>query len=93
MNAPNPAVRLFESLASSAWNWLGDARQLGLIFSEDTISDLTALEIARDASNEAAVRRVSKGKEKYVGFESSLWTSYCKPVRNAVILWRNGPEG
>lgn len=72
MNAPDPAVSLFESLASSAWHWLGDARQLRLGFSEDTISDLTSLEIARRSSNEAAVRRVSKYKERFVGFDW-LW--------------------
>ena len=72
MNAPNPAVGLFESLASSAWDWLGAARQLRLNFSEDTISDLTALEIARRASSQAAVRRVSKYKERFVGFDW-LW--------------------
>ena len=72
MNAPDPAVRLFESLASSAWGWLGAARQLRLGFSEDTISDLTALKIARRASSEAAVRRVSKYKERFVGFDW-LW--------------------
>ena len=72
MNAPNPAVRLFESLASSAWDWLGAARQLRLGFSEDTISDLTALEIARQVSSQAAVRRVSKYDEKFVGFDW-LW--------------------
>ena len=63
------ALELFESLAESAWDWLGHARSLRLGFSEDTISDLTALEIARRASNEVGVGRVSKFKERFVGFD------------------------
>ena len=80
MNAPNPpvgansiqALNLLETLASFAWDWLGDARRLRLGFSEDTISDLTSLEIARRASPEIAVKRVSKFKERVVGFDW-LW--------------------
>ena len=63
------ALELFESLAASAWGWLGHARRLRLGFSEDTISDLTALEIARCASAEVGVGRVSKYKERFVGFD------------------------
>ena len=63
------ALGLFESLAASSWDWLGHARSLRLGFSEDTISDLTALEIARRASNEVGVGRVSKVKERFVGFD------------------------
>ena len=63
------ALGLFESLAQSAWVWLGQARRLRLGFSEDTISDLTALEIAKIASDEVGVGRVSKFKERFVGFD------------------------
>ena len=63
------ALGLFESLAASSWDWLGHARSLRLGISEDTISDLTALEIARRASNEVGVGRVSKIKERFVGFD------------------------
>ena len=63
------ALGLFESLAASSWGWLGHARSLRLAFSEDTISDLTALEIARRASSEVGVGRVSKIKERFVGFD------------------------
>lgn len=80
MNAPNvpvgansiQALNLLERLAASAWDWLGDARRLRLGFSEDTISDLTSLEIARRASPEIAVKRVSKYRERFVGFDW-LW--------------------
>lgn len=63
------ALRLFETLASSVWNWLGNARRLRLGFSEDTVSDLTALEIARLLPHFADMRRVTKQKERIVGFD------------------------
>ena len=63
------ALGLFESLAESAWHWLGHARSLRLGFSEDTISDLTALEIARLVPDEVGIGRVSKYKERFVGFD------------------------
>ena len=85
MNAPNPAVKLFESLASSSWDWLGAARQLRLGFSEDTISDLTALEIARQASSQAVVRRVSKYTERFVGFDW-LWVIRRSGGRHAIYV-------
>ncbi len=59
--APLPnagACNLFERLAESAWGWMGDARKLGLGFSEDTISDLAMLEIARSGLGGLTVRRV-----------------------------------
>ena len=70
---PNAGVRkLFERLAESAWGWMGDARKLGLGFSEDTISDLAMLEIARSGLGGLTVRRVSKRHERFVGFDW-LW--------------------
>lgn len=63
------ALNLFESLADTVWDWLGNARQLGFGFSEDTISDLTALEIAHRPSNLVRVKRVSKRRERFVGFD------------------------
>ena len=66
------ALSLFEHLAESAWDWLGDARRLGLGFSEDTISDLTMLEIARSGLSGVDVRRVSKRQERELGFDW-LW--------------------
>ena len=66
------AVSLYESLAELTWGWLRDARQLRLGFSEDTVSDLAMLEIARTVQNEVGVFRVSKPDERIVGFDW-LW--------------------
>ena len=66
------ALGLFEQLAELTWGWLADARRLGLGFSEDTISDLAMLEIARSGLSGVEVRRVSKQDERLVGFDW-LW--------------------
>ena len=79
------ALALFESLAESAWDWLGHARSLRLGFSEDTISDLTALEIARRAPTEVGVRKVSKVKERFVGFDW-LWIVNRPGGRHAIYV-------
>ena len=79
------ALGLFESLAESAWDWLGHARTLRLGFSEDTISDLTALEIARRASTEVGVGRVSKVKERFVGFDW-MWIISRPMGRHAIYV-------
>ena len=63
---------LFEHLAESTWGSLHDARNLGLGFSEDTISDLAMLEIRRSGLSGIDVQRVSKRKERLVGFDW-LW--------------------
>ncbi len=63
------AIRLFEDLASSTWDWLADAKRLGLGFSEDTVSDLNMLQIARSQINEVKVGGVTKGQERFVGFD------------------------
>ena len=79
------ALRLFEFLAASAWDWLGHARSLRLGFSEDTISDMTALEIARRASTEVGVGRVSKVKERFVGFDW-MWIINRPRGRHAIYV-------
>ena len=79
------ALALFESLAASAWDWLGHARRLRLGFSEDTISDLTELEIARLAPTEVGVGRVSKIKERFVGFDW-LWIINRPGGRHAIYV-------
>ena len=79
------ALNLFESLAESAWDWLGHARRLRLGFSEDTISDLTALEVARRASGEVGIGRVSKRKERFVGFDW-LWVINRPSGRHAIYV-------
>ena len=77
------ALTLFEHLAESTWGWLADARRLGLGFSEDTVSDLAMLEIARDGSSGVDVRRVSKKSERLVGFDW-LWV-VSRPGRRPTI--------
>ena len=79
------ALALFESLAESAWDLLGHARRLRLGFSEDTISDLTELEIARLAPTEVGVGRVSKRKERFVGFDW-LWIIKRPRGRHAIYV-------
>ena len=61
------ALEVFESLAILTWGWLRDARRLELGFTEDTVSDLAMLEIARTVPNEVGVFRVSKLDERKVG--------------------------
>ena len=69
MHNRTETLELFESLADLVWGWLADARRLGLGFSEDTISDLTALKIARQQSIQVKVKRVSKQRERHGGFD------------------------
>ncbi len=69
MHNSTETLELFESLAELVWGWLADARRLGLGFSEDTISDLTALKIARHQSIQVKVKRVSKQRERHGGFD------------------------
>lgn len=66
------ALVLFETLAQMTWDRLRDARRLNLGFTEDTISDLAMLEIARTVPNAVGVFRVSKPDERKVGFDW-LW--------------------
>ncbi|MDE2823117.1 MAG: hypothetical protein OXK79_06390, partial [Chloroflexota bacterium] len=65
-------LELFESLARCVWEWLRDARRLRVGLSEETITDLTSLEILRRPSAQVRVGRVSKREEKDVGFDW-LW--------------------
>ena len=79
------ALKLFESLADSVWNWLADARRLDLGFSEDSITDLTALEIARHLSSMVTVKRVSKQRERYGGFDW-MWVIRRPSGRNEIYV-------
>ena len=63
------AVKLFDSLAESTWNWLGDARKYGLGFSEDTVSDLNTLEVARNPPPAIKITRLSRVHERITGFD------------------------
>lgn len=61
-------LSLFELLAQSTWDWLGHARRLRMSLSEDTISDITALEIERSPYGISVVQ-ISKKQERYLGFD------------------------
>ena len=65
-------VQLFEALAEMTWDWLGHARQLRLGISEDSITDITQLEIARANLPELKLTRVTRQDERVYGFDW-LW--------------------
>lgn len=65
-------VQLFESLAEMTWDWLGHASQLRLMISEDSITDITELEIARARLPEVKLTRVTRREERFYGFDW-LW--------------------
>ena len=81
---PN-AITLFESLARSTWDWLADAKRLGLGFSEDTVSDLNMVEIARSPIDEVKVGRVTKRGERFVGFDW-MWIISAPGVGRAIYV-------
>ena len=60
---------LFEYLAEWTWDLLGSARQLRLRISEDTITDMTAFEIARAGLRGIKIARVTKQEEALYGFD------------------------
>ena len=60
---------LFEYLAEWTWDLLGNARQLRLRVSEDTITDMTAFEIARAGLRGVKIARVTKQEEALYGFD------------------------
>lgn len=62
-------LSLFEHLARTTWEWLGQARQLGISFSEETVTDLTALQIAGARLNEIKVSKTAKQQEKRFGID------------------------
>ena len=66
------ALSLYESLAELTWGRLRDSRRLGLGFSENTVSDLAMVKIARTVPNEVGVFGVSKLDERLVNFDW-LW--------------------
>ena len=65
-------VQLFEALAEMTWDWLGHARQLRFGISEDSITDITELEIARASLPEVKLTRVTRQDERFYGFDW-LW--------------------
>ncbi|MCY4354250.1 MAG: hypothetical protein OXC09_05625 [Truepera sp.] len=66
---PIGALQLFESLAGTTWDWLGHARKVKLAISEDSVTDITELEIATAGLNGIKVTRVTKQEESRYGFD------------------------
>ena len=64
-----PVLSLFEDLARSTWAWLGQARQLKLTFSEETVTDIAALQIAGAGLRQIKVFKPTKQKEKEFGID------------------------
>lgn len=65
----DPILSLFEELATTTWDWLGLARQLGLTFSEETVTDIAALQIADGALDKIKVAKTTKKQEKRCGID------------------------
>ena len=69
MSPTDPVLALFEHLARTTWEWLGQARQLKLSFSEETVTDIAALHIAGAALNQIKVSKTTKQQEKKFGID------------------------
>ena len=65
----NTPLTLFESIARTTWQWLGEARDRKLSFSEETITDIAALQIAGGASGQVKVAKASRLEEKRYGID------------------------
>ena len=68
-SSTNGALTLFEYIARTTSEWLGQARQLKLSFSEETITDIAALQIAGAASNQVKVAKTTRQQEKGYGID------------------------
>lgn len=69
MSSSSVVLTLFEMLARTTWDWLGQARQLNLKFSEETVTDIAALQIAEAAGNHIKLAKTSKREEKRSGID------------------------
>ena len=69
MSSNDAVLALFEDLARTTWEWLGQARQLKLSFSEETVTDIAALHIAGAALNQIKVSKTTKQQEKKFGID------------------------
>ena len=69
MAPTNTPLTLFESIARTTWEWLGEARERKLSFSEETITDIAALQIAGGASSQVKVAKASRLEEKRYGID------------------------
>ena len=69
MPSTNDALTLFEDIAITTWEWLGQARQLGLSFSEETVTDIAALRIAREAPSQIRIAKATRQDERRYGID------------------------
>ena len=69
ISSNNVALTLFEYIARTTWEWLGQARQLKLSFSEETVTDIAAPQIAGAASNQVKVSKTTRQQEKLYGID------------------------
>ena len=69
MSSTNIPLTLFNDIARTTWEWLGEARARKLSFSEETITDIAALQIAGGASSQVKVAKASRLEEKRYGID------------------------
>ena len=69
MSSTNAPLTLFNNIARTTWEWLGEARERKLSFSEETITDIAALQIAGGASNQVKVAKASRLEERRYGID------------------------
>lgn len=60
---------LFECIARTTWEWLREARQRKLSFSEETITDIAALQIATAASTQVRIAKATRQEEHQHGID------------------------
>ena len=63
------ALTLFEDIARTTWDWMGQARQLKLSFSEETVTDIAALQIAGTALSDVKVSKSTGQQERRLGID------------------------
>lgn len=66
-------VSTLETLAVDTWERLRDARALGILFGEETITDILLLDLKRKASPRSRVIQTPKSKEKDNGTDWEWW--------------------
>ena len=69
MSSTNTPLTLFENIARTTWEWLCEARDRKLSFSEETITNIAALQIAGGASSQVKVAKASRLEEKRYGID------------------------
>ncbi len=69
MSSTNTPLTSFENIARTTWEWLGEARDRKLSFSEETLTDIAALHIARGSSSHVKVAKTSRPQENRYGID------------------------